>query len=76
MTEKEELLQNVRHVPVWNDVFCIKACLALADDSFVAAELLSHGQNDSLTFLSSMPCVHDCERAPGAVHTSLCPTLI
>lgn len=57
MTEKKELLQNVRRVPVWNDVSRIKACLAPADDSLGAAEFLSHGQNDLLTFLSSMSCV-------------------
>lgn len=62
MTEKKELSQNIRRVPVWNDVFCTKACLALADDSFGAAEFLSHGQNDLLTFLSSMSYVCACER--------------
>lgn len=45
MTEKEELLQNVRRVPAWNDVFCIKACLALADDS-LGGSRISESQVD------------------------------
>lgn len=35
--------------------------MALADDSFGAAEFLSHGQNGLLTFLSSMMCVCACK---------------
>lgn len=35
--------------------------MALSDDSFRAAEFLSHGQNGLLTFLSSTPCVRACK---------------